>query len=47
MSKCIVDLTVDLVELAWFIKELSFPLIEPSFVKVTQLAQLDKTSYAW
>ena len=25
----------------------SFPLIQPSFVKLTQLAQFDKTSHAW
>ena len=25
----------------------SFALIQPSFVKLTQLAQLDKTSHAW
>ena len=27
--------------------QLSFPLIYPSFVKLTQLAQFDKTSHAW
>ena len=31
----------------WLTRQWSFPLIQPSFVKLTQLAQFTKTSHAW